>query len=308
MIARKLRVKSLLDSRKTKRFQVFFGHRFRHFLASNETIHNQFQTLCRHLHLMDSYSIDKRFTALLLVVMNQTPQIVDYFRIDLDPSLLDDINNKLNILMSSICNVLNEIDSNYLHQHKQNIGSFFENDSLTFRPNINSISEILAELLSRLLQTYSDQCKTKKVRINHDILFIFELYYHRNNHELIVRNLHTLLALTAGMGRFERTNAIVEYKPLMCLLFDQHTTDSIESIIVWKIVNGITKGFPENIQSLLELNVLAFLRKQLTSPNQPSYDVMKECLCILENICGNCRSDIQAVIDSDLIPVMINGN
>lgn len=257
---------------------------------------------------MDSYSIDEQFTALLLVMLNQAPQIVDYFRIDWNPTLMEDINNKLNILMSSVCYVLNEIDSNHFHQNKQNIGNFIECENLIFRPNVHSIGDLLAELLSRLLQTYSDQCKIKKVRINYDILFMFELYYQRNNHELIVRNLHTLFALTLGLGRFERTKAIVEYKPLMSLLFNRHTNDSAESLIILKIVNGISKGFPENIQTLLELNVLAVVKNQLIGSNQPSYDTTKESLCILENICGNCRSDIQAAIDSGLIPVMINGN
>ncbi|XP_055313869.1 importin subunit alpha-1-like [Sitodiplosis mosellana] len=317
MLARNRRVKSMFDLRKTRRSQVFVGHRFQHFIASDDRIRCHFQAIYEHLHLIDgAYTTEQKFTALLLVMLNQTPQIADFLRIESAAELLEHINDELNALVSSICYILNEIGINYLLERKLNNNNIsssssnihFECDTLIFRPNVNSISILMAELLTQLLNTFGERCKSDKILVNKDILHTFVLCYLRfgHCHDVIRRNLHTILALTQGMGRFERTAAIVQHEPLMHWLMGQHIHDMTESLIVLKIFNSICKGFPENIRFLVKYNLLEHLKHQLTDTIGPSYELVEESLCIVENICGNHRSDIQAVIDADLISPMVN--
>lgn len=311
MISRIQRVKSLIDRRKKRRSQDFLNHRLRHYLATNDQIHVRFRAICEHLNLIDSYSLEQKFTALLFVIANQSPQITDFIRIEWTSELIDRKNDELNVLVSSVCYILNEITINYPLESKYNISVHFERDNLTFRPNVNSISNLMVELLSRLLLTFSHRCETTKIHIAKPIFDAFELCYQKSMHnrDVMERNLHTILALTHGIGRFGRTKSIVEHELLMQRLMCQHITDAGETLIVLKIIKSITEGFSENIHNLLHFNMLGYLKNQLTvnDTNQPSYELVKEGLCILENVCGNHRSDIQAVIDADLISPLING-
>ncbi|XP_031627114.1 uncharacterized protein LOC116343268 [Contarinia nasturtii] len=308
MLARNRRVKSLFDLRKTRRSQVFLGHRFRHFISSDDRIRICFQTLWEHLNSITCYSEEQKFTTLLLVMIKQTPQITDFIRIDAAAEIMEHINDEHSVLVSSICYILNEIGINYLLENKKNIYIQFECDTLTFRPNLNSISNVMVELLARLLYTFSNRCQTEKIPFTKDILYIFELCYQRFGQygDVIRQNLHTLLALTQGIGRFERTQTICNCESLMLRLMAQHMHDTDDALIVLKISNSICKGFPENIPFLLKCHLLDHLKVQLANTNGPRYEIVEESLSILENICGNHRSDIQAVIDHDLILPLIN--
>lgn len=307
--ARSQRIKALLELRKKKRLQNFRSHRLRHFLASNDRIRLQFQAICHHLDLIGCYSDEQKLTALLLIMIGQTPQIADFICIELATELTQHMNDELRMLVSGICYIVREIDANYLNEQMHSIGARFENDNLTFRLNVNSISDLMVELLSLLLQNLANRCQTNKIPISNDILHMLELCYQRfgHNQAVVERNLYTILTLTQGFGRFERTKAIVEYEPLMQRLMNYHSNDSTESLIVLKIINSITNGFAENIEQLLRFNLLNHLKHQLTNANHSSYAIVEQCLHILENICGNHRSDIQAVIDADLIATLING-
>lgn len=314
MLARNRRVKSMFDLRKTRRSQVFLGHRFQHFIASDDRIRCHFQAIYEHLNLIDdgAYTTEQKFTTLLLVMIKQTPQIADFMRIEYAAELMEHINIELNTLvLSSICHILNEIGINYLLECElnNNTNVHLECDTLIFRPNVNSISILMTELLSQLLNTFCERCKRDKIHITKDVLYIFVLCYLKFRHcrDIIQRNLHTILALTQGIGRFERTSTIVQYEPLMHGLFTQHIHDKTESLMVLKIINGISKGFTENIQFLFKFNLLEYLKNHLANTNESTYEMIEEILCIVENICGNHRSDIQAVIDVDLISPLVNG-
>lgn len=310
MISRIQRIKSLIDRRKTQRSQVFLNHRFHHFLASNDQIRLQFHAICEHLDLICSYSVEQKFTAAILVLISQTPQSADFIRA---AELNKHMSNELNGLLTSICNILNEITINYLVESKyDNGGVHFDCDIFTFRPNVNSISHLLGELLSLLLSTFSNRCKTTKMHMTKSIIDAFELCYQQFPHHQIImqRNLRTILALTQGIGRFDRTKTIAEHGGhLMQQIMYSHINNSSESLIVLQIIHSMTGGFPENINNLLNLKLLDYLKTQMADTNQnPSYALVEECLCILENVCGNHRNDIQAVIDADLIAPLINGN
>lgn len=311
MISRIQRIKSLYDQRKRRRSQVFLNHRLRHYLASNDEIGVRFHAIYEHLNVIGSYSMEQKCTALLLVMISQTPQIADFIRIEWTSELIGHTNDELNVLVSSICNILNEITINYLlEENKYNNIVHFECDNLTFRPNVNSISNLLAELLSQLLSTYSQRCKTTKIPCTKAVFDAFDLCYHQFSHNRIVMqtNLDTIFTLTQGIGRFDRTKAIVEHDAMMQRLICNHINDGSESLVVLKIINSITEGFPENIHHLLRLNMLDLLKIQMhTSQHPPSYALIEQCLYVLENICGNHRSDIQAVIDADLILPLFNG-
>lgn len=307
--ARSKRIQLLLDLRKSRRSQVFRNHRLRHFLASDDRIRRQFQAICHHLDLISCYSDEQKLTTLLLIMIGQTPQIADFIRIELATALIQHMNDELRILISGICYMVNEIDINYSVEQKHGIGARFEHDNLTFRLNINSISDLMVELLSLMLENFSKRCQSEKIPITKDILHLFDLCFlqFQHNRTIIERNLHTILTLTQGIGRFQRTKAIVEYEPLMQRLMNHHTIDATNLLIILKIINSITNGFPENIEYLLRFNLLARLKHQLTNINQSSYSIVEQCLFIVENLCGNHRSDIQAVIEADLIAPLING-
>lgn len=310
MLARGRRIKSFVDLRKTRRSQVFLDHRFRHFISSDDQISICFQTLWEHLNLIVThYSDEQKFTTLLLVMIKQTPQITDFIRMDAAVEMnIDHINDEHNILVSSICYILNEIGINYLLQYKNNNNIQFDCDKLIFRPNFNSIRNLMAELLARLLHTFSQRCQNEKIPLNNEMLYIFELCYHQFGHctDVIRQNLHTLLMLTQGIGQFQRTKAICEYEPLMVRLMDQHMHHTDDALIALKIVNSICKGFPENIPFLLKFHLLDHLKIHLNA-TETRYEFVEESLAILENICGNTRCDVQAVIEHDLISSIING-
>lgn len=310
MISRLQRCKSLFDQRKTRRSQVFHNHRLHHFLASNDQVRVQFQAIYEHLDSICSHSMEQKFSAFLVVMLRQQPQMADFIRIGWTSKLIDQFSNDLDPLLSSVCYCLNEITINYLFENEFNFNVYIEHNNPTFRLNVNSISSLLAELLSRLLTTFSNRCNTTKLHITKEILDAFELCYEKSicNRDVIERNVHSIFTLIQGRGRFERANAIVQRHTLIERLMYHHNNESDNSLIVLKIFNGITKGFPENINTLLELNVLGYLHNQLNASARPSYQQVEEGLCILENICGNHRSDIQAVIDADLIPPLIDGN
>lgn len=311
---RSKRIKNLLDLRKIRRSQVFRSHRLSHFLASDDRIRCQFQAICHHLDLMCGYSDEQKLTALLLILFGQTPHIVDFIRIELATELMQQMNNELHVLITSIYHIVNKIDANYVDEKQQQqqtagIGVRFERDNLTFRLNVNSISDLMVDLLSLLLENFSNRCRTTNISVTNDILYMFELCYQRYSHNqaLIERNLQIIHTLTQGCGRFERTKAIVEYEPLMQRLMNHHLNDGYESLLVLKIVNSMTNGFAENIERLEQCKLLNNLKKHLTNVIQSPYAVIEQCLYILENICGNHRSDIQAVIDAQLIAPLING-
>lgn len=327
MLARNRRVKSMFDLRKRRRSEVFVGHRIRQFIASDDRIRWQFQTIYEHLNLIDgndgAYTPQQKFIALLLVMINQTPQIADIMRIEFASigQLMEHLNDELNTLVSSIGYILNECGINYLLEIKQNNNNnnnnnsnstniYLECDTPIFRPNVNSISNLMVELLGQLLCTFCERCKCDKLLVTKDILYIFELCYLKFSHcrAVIQRNLYTILALTQGTGKFQRTTAIVQYEPLMHrLIGGQDIHDNAETLIVLKIVNSICKGFPENIPTLLKFNLLDYLKNHLNDTNEPSYQMVEEILYIVENICGNHRNDIQAIIDADLMSPLVNG-
>lgn len=308
---RSKRIKNLLDLRKIRRSQVFRSHRLSHFLASDDRIRFQFQAICHHLDLMSCYSDEQKLTALLLILFGQTPHIVDFIRIELATELMQQMNNELHVLITSIYHIVNKIDANYLDEQRQKpgIGGRFERDNLTFRLNVNSISDLMVDLLSVLLENFSNRCRTINIPITKDILYMFELCYQRYSHNqaLIERNLQIIHTLTQGCGRFERTKAIVEYEPLMQRLMNHHSNDGYESLLVLKIFNSMTNGFPENIEHLQRYNLLSNLKNHLINVTQSPYALIEQCLYILENICGNHRSDIQSIIDAQLIAPLING-
>lgn len=223
--------------------------------------------------------------------------------------LIKPMNADLHKLTLSICHLVDGIDANDIVQHDLDIGARFECDNLTFPLNVNSISDLMVELLSLLLQNVCNRFRTVNISVSQDFLYMFVLCYkHFGNNRIIVeRNLHTIQTLTQGCGRFERTKAICEYEPLVKRLLCQHVDYDYESLIVLKIINNMTNGFAENIERLRQFNLLSYLRNHLINANQSSYAVIEQCLNILENICGNHRSDIQAIIDAHLIDPIIQG-
>lgn len=329
----------MVDLRKTRRSQVFRSHRLRHFFASDDHIRRKFNTISQHLDLVGcSYTDEQKLTVLLLIMVGgDMPQIADFIRCELVNELMRHINNELSALISGICRIVAEINSdddnrrrhqqhcddddgaNYQHiEAGQSIGARFENDNLTFRLNINSISVLMVELLSLLLQSFGQRCQHSKraITIDSNLLRIFELCYKRiehNDYSQIEHNLNTaMLALSAnGVGRLDRTKAIVEYKPLMQCLLDRmpgNFGNDHASLMTLQIVNNLANGFPENIELLIRCNLLEHLRNHLINANRHmSHAIVEQCLCILDSICGNHRSDIQAVIDANLIAPIING-
>lgn len=343
----------MVDQRKTRRSQVFYSHRLRHFFASDDHIRQKFNTICQHLDLVGggccNYTDEQKLTVLLLIMVGgDMPQIADFIRYELANELMRHINNELNALISGICSIVAEInndDDNHHHHHhqhhydddvnyhhidaKQSIGARFENDNLTFRLNINSISDLMIELLSLLLQSFGHRCQTRKraITITINLLRIFELCYKQMGHSnylMIEHNLNAaIVALTAtngGAGRLDRTKFMVEYKPLMECLFNQMTRnfgagnnhESSTASLALQILNNLANGFPENIELLIRYNLLGHLRNHLIDtnchiPTQQHATIVEQCLSILDNICGNHRSDIQAVIDANLIAPIVNG-
>lgn len=316
----------MVDLRKKKRSQVFRSHRLRHLFASDDHIRKKFYTICQHLDLFGcKYTDEQKFTALLLIMVGgDMPQFGDFIRCELANKLMRHINIELNVLLSGICRIVNEInddnDVNYHHHDEasQSICVRFENDNLTFRLNINSITDLLVELMSMLLKSYGHRCQTSKmaVIITPDLLRILELCYLQMGHNFmtIQYNLNTaLLALTAnGVGRLDRTKVIAEYEPLMQYLLNRMSANfgnGRDSLITLQIINNLANGYPENIEHLIRHNLLGHLRNYLVDANYyTSHAIAEQCLCILDNICGNHRSDIQAAIDADLIQPIINGN
>lgn len=323
----------MVDLRKTRRSQVFRSHRLRHFFASFDHIRKKFNTICQHLDLVGcSYSDEQKLTVLLLIMVGgDMPQIADFIRYELANELMRHINNELNVLISGICTIVAEInnddddDNHHEHHHiepKQSIGARFENDNLTFRLNINSISDIsdlMIELLVVLLQSFGHRCQDNKraITITTNLLRLFELCYKRmehNNYLMIEHNLNTaILALTANsVGRLDRTKLIVEYKPLMQCLVNRisgNFGNDHESLMTLQILNNLANGFPENIERLIRYNILEHVRNHLINANChiSSHAIVEQCLGILDNICGNHRNDIQAVIDANLIAPILNG-
>lgn len=311
----------MVDLRKTRRSQVFRSHRLRHFFASDDHIRQKFNTICQHLDLVDcAYSDEQKLTVLLLIMVGgDMPQIADFIRYELASELMRHINNELNVLISGICHIVAEIndhddddDDDYVNYHRvearPSIGARFENDNLTFRLNINSISDLMVELLSLLLQSFGHRCQTSKmpIVITSNLLRMFGLCYERMGH-----NLNTsILALTGnGVGRLDRIKSIVEYKPLMQCLLNRMSENGQDTLMTLQIVNNLANGFPENIEHLLRYKLLGHLRNHLNGVDcYISHAIVEQCLGILDNICGNHRSDIQAVIDADLIAPIINGN
>lgn len=334
----------MVDLRKTRRSQVFRSHRLRHFFASDDHIRHKFNTICQHLDLVgcSSYSDEQKLTVLLLIMVGgDMPQIADFIRYELANELMRHLNNELNVLISGICSIVTEINSNddnhhhcdaddaaaaasaaavnYYHHTKagQSIGARFESDNLTFRLNITSISDLIIELLSLLLQSFGHRCQHSKraITITTNLLRIFELCYKRmgrNQCDVIEQNLHAaILALTAnGVGRLNRTKALVEYKPLMqCLIDRMSNGNGNESLMTLQILNNLANGFPENIELLIRYDLLGHLRNHLINANchTSRHAIAEQCLGILDNICGNHRNDIQAVIDANLIAPIMNG-
>lgn len=315
----------MIDLRKTRRSQVFRRHRLRHFFASDDHIRQKFYTICQHLDLVNcSYSDEQKLTVLLLIMLGgDMRQIADFIRYELANELVRHINNELNVLISTICHyadIVNEImtdhanggdDVHYdrVEMRVQSIEARFESDNLAFRLNINSIMVLMVELLSLLLQSFGHRCQNHKMAIviNTDLLHTFELCYKQSGHNYVIEhNLNAaILALTAngGAGRLDRTKAIVEYEPLMQSLLNQITRNlgnDHELLLVLQIINNLTNGFPENIEQLIRSNLLEHLRTYLINV-AASHACIHKCLCILDNICGNHRNDIQAVINADLI-------
>lgn len=295
MLARNKRVKSQKALRKSRRSHSFLSHRFRSFVASDARL----QVLCEHLEAISGHSAADSEIVILLTMIGLTPAEV----IEWATEPMHQLYTELNLFISSICYVLNEICRNDVE--RKPIDVHFEYD-LTSRPNVDATMNLMGELVSRLLQTYSSQCIFQKLPITRDSLCIFDLCYQKmaSRRDVIERNLHTILRLTSGVGGFERSLAIVEYEPLMRQLMCHHGQH--ESLICLQIFDNIIKGFPENTKTLLDYNLLEFVKGHLNG-SQP-FDVVEKCAHIVENICGNCRSDVQAVIAADLIKPLINGN
>lgn len=311
-MAKNRRIKTMFDLRKTKRSQVFLDHRFQHFIASDDRTRICVQSIWQHLNLMCSFSYEEKFTAFLLVMYKQTPQMIDLIRIKCATDAMQHIHHEVNDLVTRICYIVNKFNINYIidNEHIRQ----YERDTLTFRPNINSISKLLAELFARLLHSFCIHCKNLNQPITKDIFHLFEMCYTqlRQYKEVIQLNLHTIHELTQGIGRFQRTKTIIEQDGLMFMLMEQHNQqnddgdDNDETLIVLKIINNICKGFPENIPILLKFNIFVLIGNQLTNTVKSSYQAIEECLYILENICGNHRSDIKAVIQAHLISPIFN--
>lgn len=324
----------MIDLRKTRRSQVFRSHRLRHFFASDDHIRQKFYTICQHLDLVGcNHSDEQKLTVLLLIMVGgDMPQIADFIRCELANELMRHINNELNVLISAICHIVNEINGHddndnssgsgshtddaahydQIAMRVQCIGARFENDNRTFRPNITSVAESLVELLSLLLQSFGHRCQNSKLAIviNTHLLHVFELCYKQRapNNYVIEHNFNTaILAFTAnGAGRLHRTKAIVEHKPLLQYLLSRiagNFNNDPELLVSLQIISNLTNGFPENIEHLIQSNLLEHLRNYLVSVVDwnASHASIHKCLCILDNICGNHRSDIQAVINADLI-------
>lgn len=330
-MARRQRTKTLLDFRKLRRSQVFRGHRLRHFLATDDQIRLRFRAICQHLDLIDGYLDEQKLTALLLIMIGsgggidadsggEVPQIVDFIHTELATELIHHMNDELNGLVTGICYIVNEIDVvNYRAETTttttvHGIGAHFNHNNLAIRLNVNSISDLMVELLSFLLRNVCMRCCADKLPITNDMLYLLQFSYQQfgQNWAATARNFDNLLTMTEGPGRFQRTKTIAEYEPLMQCLISKQFIDKVvapahATLYVLKILNRLTDGFPENIEHLVRLNLVGYLKNQLISP-PASAAVIEQCLRILDNMCGNHRSDIQTVIDADLIAPIINGN
>lgn len=329
----------MIDLRKTRRSQVFCSHRLRHFISTNDYIRQKFYATCQHLDLIGSnYTDEQKLTVLLLIMVGgDMPQLADFIRYELANELMRHINNELNVLISGICHIVNEINghsssrssdddddddddhANYdrIEARVQSIGARFDNDKLTFRLNVNSITELLVELLSLLLKSFGHRCQRSRMAtmITVDLLRMLEVCYNHIGHNYAIEhNLNAaVLALTAnGAGRLHRTKAIAEYKPIMQYLLNRLACNSgngQELLIQLQIVNNLANGFPENIDQLIRSNLLEHLRNHLVGVDcNASYEIVHQCLSILDNICGNHRNDIQAVLTAGLIAPIKYGN
>lgn len=318
----------MVNLRKVRRLQVFRSHRLRHFFSSDDRIRQKFYTICQHLDLVGGdYSDEQKLTVLLFIMVGSggggggggdMPQIADFIRYELANELVHHRNHALNTLISNICHIVDKIHNHhYQTESRTGIAARFEDDTQIFRLNVISICDLMIELLSLLLQSFGHQCETSEmgITITTDILHMFELCYQWMDIgcATIERNLKALLALTThGAGRLGRTKVIIEYKPLMQHLLHRmpgNVGNRRELLLTLQILNNLASGFPENIEHLLRLNLLRHLRNHLVGENvQSTHAIIEQCLCILDNICGNHRSDIQAVLDTDLIAPIINGN
>lgn len=130
--------------------------------------------------------------------------------------------------------------------------------------NVNSINDLLIELLSLLLKRFAYQCQYNQIVANKRMLDVFVLCYKLNGHNqmIIERNLHTIHAMKEGVGRLQRTKPIAECQPLMNHILNYHTNES-QSIITLEIIDNISKHYTERIENLLQNKLRTHFKRYL---------------------------------------------